>query len=376
MSRFFQNLQNHISWKLFLSYLLIIVLGSLALFIGAQLHMPVALARHMDAMAAGIGDAAALTDDLFANFRQALTESMVIAVLTSTVLALMMSYYISRRVGGFFQEMTHASRHIAAGHYGERIEAVPPRDQRDELDELAESFNQLAAALERTEVVRRELITNVTHELRTPLTAIQGYMEALMDGVLPPDATTYAKVHGEASRLRRLVGDLQELSRLEEGAYHLELAHMRCQDLVQQAVDHLAPQYAEKGIDLSLEMAPTPLMVRVDKDRVLQILYNLLGNALQYTPAGGQVAVRVCSGTQQRVEIQVRDTGIGIAREHLPHLFTRFYRADPSRSRAGGGTGIGLTIAHHLAQAHGGNITAHSEGPGHGSTFVLQLPLA
>ena len=376
MTRFFQNLQSHISWKLFLSYLLIIVLGSLALFIGAQLHMPVAFARHMEAMAAEIGDAAALTDDLFANFRQALTESMVIAVLTSTVLALMMSYYISRRVGGFVQEMTHASRRIAAGQYGERIEGVPPRDQQDELDELTDSFNQLAAALERTEAVRRELITNVTHELRTPLTAIQGYMEALMDGVLPPDATTYAKVHGEASRLRRLVGDLQELSRLEEGAYHLELTHMRCQDLVQQAVDHLAPQYAEKGIDLSLEMAPTPLMVRVDKDRVLQILYNLLGNALQYTPAGGQVAVRVRSGTQQRVDIQVRDTGIGIAPEHLPHLFERFYRADPSRSRAGGGTGIGLTIAHHLAQAHGGTITAHSEGPGHGSTFTLQLPLA
>jgi histidine kinase len=205
----------------------------------------------------------------------------------------------------------------------------------------------MAAMLEKTETRRRELIGNVAHELRTPLTSIQGYMEGLMDGVVPAEADTFQKIYREADRLERLLDDLQELSRVEAGAFELILQPASVLQLVQAVTERLGRQFEEKGVALETDVPSDLLAVRADEDRIGQVLLNLVGNALQYTPAGGRVCLRA-RHEGGNVHVIVEDTGIGIAAEHLPSIFTRFYRVDKSRSRAGGGSGIGLTIAKNL----------------------------
>ena len=245
----------------------------------------------------------------------------------------------------------------------------------DELDGLALSFNQMAVRLEQTETMRRQLLGDVAHELRTPLTSIKGYMEALIDGVLPANMETYQQVYREADRLQRLVHDLQELSRVEAGAYPLKLQPIAVSTLIAALTARLGRQFEEKGVSLQCDVSADLPRVRVDEDRIGQVLINLVGNALHYTPSGG--SVRVVARQQGReIQIAVIDTGIGIPAEHLPHLFTRFYRVDKSRSRAGGGSGIGLTIGKHLVEAHGGRIWVTSAGADHGSTFTFTLPVA
>jgi signal transduction histidine kinase len=280
--------------------------------------------------------------------------------------------------------LMQASRHIANGHYRERVEAA----SEDELGQLARSFNQMAATLEQTETIRRELIANVAHELRTPLSSIKGYMEGLIDGVLPAEPDIYQQVYQEADRLQRLVNDLQELSRVEAGAFELNRRPLAVATLIKQVTNRLCPQFEEKGVTLELELPPNLPAVLADEDRVSQILLNLVGNALQYTPSGGAVTITAeappLSGpiptadmkSEPQLLVTIRDTGIGLAPAHLPYLFTRFYRVDKSRSRAGGGSGIGLTITRHLVEAHGGHIWAQSAGEGEGSVFNFTLPLA
>jgi histidine kinase len=192
--------------------------------------------------------------------------------------------------------------------------------------------------------------------------------------VLPASDETYSQIYREADRLQRLVDDLQELSRVEAGAYELHTKRTTAKSLVDAAINRLERQFQEKGIKLTARLSPNLPPINVDEDRIGQVLLNLLGNALQYTPAGGQVDIRVASQPGQ-VQFGISDTGIGIPPEHLPHIFTRFYRVDQSRSRQGGGSGIGLTIAKHLVEAHGGRIWGESPGAGKGSAFTFTLPV-
>jgi signal transduction histidine kinase len=195
----------------------------------------------------------------------------------------------------------------------------------------------------------------------------------VLDGVVAPSEATWALIHDEVGRLKRLVNDLQELSRAEAKQLALHPAPARPAELIGHALARLAPQYAEKGVALAAD-APAELPpVEVDADRVLQVLVNLLGNALRATPAGGEVRVRARADAEV-VTFEVTDSGAGIAAEHLPHLFERFYRVDKARSRALGGHGIGLTISKALVEAHGGRIWAASPGPGAGATFGFTLP--
>jgi signal transduction histidine kinase len=219
------------------------------------------------------------------------------------------------------------------------------------------------------------LIGDVAHELRTPLATMEGYTEGLLDGVVEPSVATWALLHDEVGRLRRLVQDLQDLSRAEAHQLPLQPRPTPPGALVKQAVERLAPQYAAQQVTLTTAVPADLPSVAADPDRILQVLINLLGNALRYTPAGGTVRV---NAARQGPDIlfQVADTGIGIAPEHLPHLFERFYRVDKARSRALGGSGIGLTIAEALVTAHGGHIWADSPGLGHGATFSFTLPVA
>lgn len=372
------QLRSRLGWKLFLTYLAIIAVGGAALVMTAELHMPIAFERHLAAMAARMGDASSLTQDLFVNFRRAMVESVAVAVLAATALAILLGVYVSRRIAGPIQEMTRASHRIAAGHYDERVAVFPDRPDPEHLDELgrlAVDFNRMTAALEQTEKMRRELIGNVAHELATPLTSIEGYMEGLIDDVLPADAATFEKVRREADRLQRLVSDLQELSRLEERVLSLDLRPVSIASLIVATSDRLRAQFEDKEITLEADLSNDLPRIRGDEDRLGQVLLNLVGNALQYTPSGGRVSV-LARREGDSVRVEVIDNGIGIGPEHLPHVFDRFYRVDRSRSRVGGGSGIGLTIARHLVEAHGGEITASSEGLGKGSTFAFTIPIA
>jgi signal transduction histidine kinase len=373
-----RRLRRRMGLKLFLSYLIVILVGIMVLGSAAEFIVPGAFERHLAAMATAMGNLSPeLKTSLFANFRAAVEEAMTLAALAALLAAVIVSLFVSRQIVMPVREMMVASERIAEGQYHERVD-VPGDlswDELDELGRLAVSFNQMASQLEQTEATRRELIGNVAHELRTPLANIKGWMEGLIDGVLPAETSTFQQIYREADRLQRLVYDLQELSQVEAGAFELDRRVMPVSTLVEATVARLGHQFEDKGVALQSDV-PTDLPpVWADEDRIGQVLLNLVGNALQYTPTGGQVWITAhCQ--EAEIQISVIDTGIGISAEHLSLLFTRFYRVDKSRSRVGGGSGIGLTIAKHLVEAHGGRIWAESPGPDQGSTFTFSLPIA
>lgn len=206
---------------------------------------------------------------------------------------MILSLFVSRRIVAPVREMMTASWRIAEGHYDERVNVpgVPCQDDLDELAQLALSFNQMAARLEQVETTRRELITNVAHEMRTPLTTIMGSMQGLIDGVLPAEAETFQGIYREADRLRRLVCDMQDLSRVEAGAFELDSRPAAVQRLVKTVAVQVRPQFEEKGVRLELDVPDELPPVQVDENHISQVLLNLMGNALQYTPAGGKVRV-------------------------------------------------------------------------------------
>ncbi len=367
----FQVLRRRLGWKLLASYLLVIVVGATVLWTTAQALAPAALAQHLALMDRLLGPHPELRPALFDTVRGAMTTALAVAVAAAFLTALAVSVFVTRRIVAPIQAMAQASVRIAAGQYRERV----PVPSADELGQLAAHFNRMAESLEQVEARRRDLIADVAHELRTPLASIAGYMEGLLDGVIPPEPETFHRVHREAVRLQRLVDDLQELSRAEAGQVLLRPRRAEARELVEAAVTRLRPQFEGKGVVLKAEIVPGLPPVLVDPDRIGQVLTNLLGNALQYTPAGGTVTVR--AGREgDRVAIAVADTGIGIAAEHLPHVFDRFYRVDRSRARASGGSGIGLTIVRHLVEALGGSVRAESAGLDRGSTFTVTLPRA
>jgi signal transduction histidine kinase len=374
------TIRRHLGVKLFLSYLVVILVGVVVIASTAELVVPTAFDRHMAVMSSMMssmmgGSVQALDQSLFTNFRAAVTEAVGVASLAATIMAVITSLFVSRQVVAPVQAMMAASQRIAEGNYAERVQ-VPGninKGEQDELGQLALRFNQMAARLEQTENMRRQLIGDVTHELRTPLTTIKGSMEGLIDGVLPANDETYTQIYHEADRLQRLVNDLQELSRVEARAYELHLSRTSLAEVVQATVARLDRQFEEKGVAISTQVPADLPAIQMDSDRIGQVLLNLVGNALQYTPSGGGVRIQAVH-IPGEVRVSVVDSGIGIPPEHLPHLFTRFYRVDKSRARSHGGSGIGLTIAKHLVEAHGGRIWAESQGAGKGSTFTFTLP--
>jgi signal transduction histidine kinase len=374
------TIRRHLGVKLFLSYLVVILVGVVVIASTAELVVPTAFDRHMAVMSSMMssmmgGSVQALDQSLFTNFRAAVTEAVGVASLAATIMAVITSLFVSRQVVAPVQAMMAASQRIAEGNYAERVQ-VPGdinKGEQDELGQLALHFNQMAARLEQTENMRRQLIGDVTHELRTPLTTIKGSMEGLIDGVLPANDETYTQIYHEADRLQRLVNDLQELSRVEARAYELHLSRTSLAEVVQATVARLDRQFEEKGVAISTQVPADLPAIQMDSDRIGQVLLNLVGNALQYTPSGGGVRIQAVH-IPGEVRVSVMDSGIGIPPEHLPHLFTRFYRVDKSRARSHGGSGIGLTIAKHLVEAHGGRIWAESQGAGKGSTFTFTLP--
>lgn len=367
-----EAVQGRLGLKLFLSYLVIIIAGVSTLLFAAQLSTPGALARHAERMREMLhmmGGGQALIEDLNESYAQAVNQILFVAAGAALLTAIAVSTFVTRRLVGPIQRMKAASQRIAAGDYQERVQVAT----QDELGALALSFNQMAERLAKTEERRRQLVGDVAHELRTPLANIKGVMEGLSDGVLPADPSTFHQVEREVTRLQRLVQDLEALSRAEAGQLLLEREAVDPATFVAPAAERLLPQYKDKGVALNVQIPSQLPDVFVDKWRMTQVMTNLLGNALQYTPAGGRVTVTATLSNNQ-LAVRVADTGVGVSSEHLPHLFERFYRVDESRSRTGGGSGIGLTIARHLVEAHGGRIWAESAGLGQGTSFIFTLP--
>jgi histidine kinase len=281
------------------------------------------------------------------------------------------SLFLAREILRPLQDIATSSRRIANGHYRERV-AVPGST---ELADVATNFNQMAEALQQVEQQRITLISNVSHELRTPLTGISGYLEGLMDGLFTNERETFAQMDQEVRRLRRLVDDLQALSRVEAGQISLHMDVVDLVPIVERTVTQLKSQAVGQGQSLTLDREQAELFVCADPDRAAQVIHNLVGNAIRYTPDGGTINVKVYTEGSMAL-VEVSDTGIGIPTEALPYIFERFYRVDRSRARKSGGSGIGLTISRHLAWAMGGDITAASAGPDQGSTFLFTLSLA
>ncbi len=367
--------RSRLGWKLLLSHLVIVLVGSSVLGVVAYYHAPTAFTHHVLRMQMEIGTDPALEADLRENFLAAIGEILTVSGVAAALAALLVSSFVAWRIVGPVRSLTDASKRVAGGDYRERVHVA----WNDELAELAHSFNSMASALNDTEQRRIELIGNLAHELKTPLTTIRSMMEGLVDGVLPADTTTFLEVQRETYRLQRLTEEMRELSAAEAGVIPLEIQPTDPGELVRRATSRLQPQFSDKGVELRAEVPDHLPEVMVDRERILQVFMNLLGNALQYTDPGGVVTVRarvIDQRTQRMVQFSVSDTGIGIAPEELPRIFERFYRVEKSRSRTHGGSGIGLTIAAHLVRTHDGRITAESSGPGRGSTFSFTLPCA
>lgn len=301
-------------------------------------------------------------------------RTFLLAVGGALLIALALSLELSRRILRPVQELTGAARKMERGDLGQRV-AVR---RGDEIGQLAHAFNAMASALQQQEAWRREMISDVAHELRTPLANIRGYLEAMRDEVIAPEPATIRSLHEEALLLGRLVDDLQELSLAEAGQLRLARQPVQVAEVVGRVIQVMAPMAQAHCVAVAAAVPPDLPAVQADPQRVGQVLRNLLNNAVTYTPAGGQVRVTAEvlageAGKDAAVAIHVQDSGPGIAPEHLPRVFDRFYRADASRARASGGAGLGLTIARVLVELHGGRIWVESQ-PGRGATFSFTLP--
>ncbi len=274
----------------------------------------------------------------------------VIAVIASIGLAIVLARMLARPLA----QIGSAARRVADGDYAARV----PRDGPEEVASLADSFNQMAASLERQELLRRDFIANAAHELRTPLTNLQGYLEALRDGVITADRATYESLHEEADRLVRLSRSLDALAEGDAGASPPSMAEIDLSAAIGAAVELASPSIERAGLRLASEVPPT-LPARADPDRLAQVLANLLSNAVRYTPAGGVITVRA-ERRPGDVLISVLNTGERIPAEDLDRVFERFYRVEKSRDRARGGAGIGLAIVKQLVEQAGGRVGAES----------------
>jgi len=354
--------------RLLLSQLLIIVVGGSTLLIVALGLAPGLFRMHVERAVGPITPELAAHLDMA--FARATLVSLAVATTAATLAAVAVGVFVTRRAVRPIRELSRAASAVAEGNYAVR---VPETGFGSELATLNTAFNQMAQDIAATERTRAEMLRDLAHELRTPLTSVRGYHEAIADGVLPADRDTFSRVDAELSRIERLVEDLGTVSRAEERRLDLRLRPVHVADLVTSAADSAALSYQHTGVTVRADPATDDSQVRVDPDRLHEALANLIANAVQHTPTGGTVTLRSRT-TTSGVQIDVADSGEGIAAEHLSRVFERFYRVDAGRSRDTGGSGIGLTITRALLKAQGGHIRVESPGLGQGTTFVISLP--
>jgi two-component system sensor histidine kinase BaeS len=303
-------------------------------------------------------------------FRDATALSVGIALGVSALAALTLSWYLSRRVHRSATALSQAASAVSKGHYDIR---VPPPRLGKEFDAVAAAFNSMARQLGVVDDTRRQMLADLAHEIRTPVAVLDAYMEALEDGVQRLDHDTISTLRDQTRRLTRFSVDVNALSVAERRTTSIDARWIPPETLMSTAVAAFAPRYCAKGVALTSHAADDLPALWGDPERLGQVLSNLLDNALRHSGRGGSVSV-VATVADDELTIAVADTGAGVAPEHLPRLFDRFYRADSARDRQHGGAGIGLSIAKAIVEAHDGHIEAHSDGGGAGSTFSVTLP--
>lgn len=303
------------------------------------------------------------------SFRQSIVRSVLLSVIVtgsiSTVLLLVMAHPLLSTL----EALTSAAKKVTENELKQR---VPVRSQ-DEIGQLAKVFNQMADKLAHTEQLRKNMVTDIAHELRTPLSNLRGYMEALRDERIEPSIDLFDALHEQALTLNRLVDDLQELSLADTGHLQLNREAIAVQPLVERAVRFMQQAAKDAKVSINLDISDNMPTLFADVDRISQILINLLRNAVQYTLPNGQIDLKAYSDSE-RITIKIHNSGEGIPAEHLSYIFERFYRVDPSRTRATGGSGLGLAIVKQLIEAHDGTITVDSQ-LGQGATFTLTFPV-
>lgn len=364
-------------WRLIGSQFLVAFVGVIFMILATQLIIIDPAPRFIEAQLTDLlstSQSIAQTEQLLlAAFRNAVFLSVIIAAIAAVAAGVVTSFILWRTIIRPLRSVAERSQRIVDGRYGERV--ALPTNSGEAMIKLVTNFNQMTDYLDDVEQQRVALLGNISHELRTPLTSLNGYIEGLMDGLFPPTEQTFAWMLAETKRLSRLVEDIHSLSRIEAGQFGLTLENFGINGLIKRVVAQLHSQALGKEIDMMVVEDNTAVYIHADPDKTTQILINLIGNAIRYTPEGGSIQINI-KRQQKHAFIAVQDNGIGIPADALPYLFERFYRVEQSRARTTGGSGIGLTISRHLAWSMGGDIIATSSGSHQGSTFTLSLPLA
>jgi signal transduction histidine kinase len=355
--------------RLFLSHIIVMVMGVSTLLMFGRLYTSRLFMEYIQTMEFRGILLYAMRSSLLQGFESAWSRGAFWSVVFGVGTAAALSYILSKRIMQPLLQMQRITAKFAAGEMTARM----PTSDIPELSRFADSFNRMAFALEDVEQRRRDLVSDLTHELRTPLTIVEGYLEGLTDGSIDATPAIYQRLSGETQRLKRLVNDLQELSKAEAGYLPIDAKKFDLRSLLEKLVDRFSDQLIESEKSLKLELATDLPRAYGDPERTEQILINLIGNALHYTEVGSVViSGEVIQGI---LWVSVKDTGIGISEEDLPHVFDRFWRSDRSRNRTSGGTGIGLAISKRLVEMQQGKIHVESV-VNQGSTFSFSIPIA
>ncbi|WP_420732857.1 sensor histidine kinase [Brevibacterium luteolum] len=356
------------STRLFATQLIVVAASLLGAVVVATVAGPPLFHEHLEM--AGIPGGSSELFHVEQAYRDANLITLAVALGTGLACALLASFLLSRTIRTPLEQLTHAAAEVASGNYDVRVPIV---GAGAELDSLARAFNTMADQLTRTEETRRRILSDLAHEMSTPVSVISVYLEGLQDQVVEWNPTTHAVMAEQLARLTRLVEDIDDASRAEEGRIELAPAPVPIADLLDSCAAAVQESYTAKGVTLTIPTGTRIGTVIADRQRLAQVFDNLLSNALRHTPPGGTVSLTT-TGTTDTVTIRVTDTGDGMTADQLTHIFERFYRGDTARDRDHGGSGIGLTISHALIAAHSGTLTATSAGPGHGSEFTIELP--
>lgn len=301
-------------------------------------------------------------------FLSSVNRALWMTGLVSGAVAILLATLLIRQMTGPVRRLDKAAKRISQGDLSERVDARGS----DELARLGRSFNEMAESLQKTEQDRRNMIADIAHELRTPISVVRSGLEGMMDDVLEPNPENVAALHGKTLLVSRLVSDLQELAMADAGQLSIDPDDVSLPDVVDRITATIEDQFDDQGIALQTDLADDLPTVFADRDRLEQVLINLLSNAMRHTPEGGTVTIEAVQRDDAHLQVSVCDTGSGLTEEDGAHVFDRFYRADKSRSRGSGGTGLGLPIAKAIVDAHGGAIWAEN-APDRGACFRFTL---